>query len=158
MKYFPFIMAAFSALRLAKFNIDPRQEVDFIGVPTPANALMICSFPLLLHFHLPTLLKFSDRLIYIDIIYHPGFLCGLSLVMSLLLISEIRLFSMKFKDFSWKNNANRFIFMLVATILIATFQFNATPIIIVFYILWSVIWYKLIEPRIGSTNKKATPP
>ncbi len=151
MKYFPFIMAAFSALRLAKFNIDPRQAVDFIGVPTPANALLLCSFPLLLHFHLPTLIKFSDKLIYIDIIYHPGFLCGLSLIMSILLVSEIRLFSLKFKDFSWRNNANRYIFLIVSAIMIAVFQFNATPIIIGFYIIWSVAWYKLIEPRLIKT-------
>ena len=152
MKYFPFIIAAFSALRLAKFNIDPRQALDFIGVPTPANALLVCSFPLLLHFHLPTLIKFSEKLIYVDIIYHPAFLCGLSLVMSILLVSEIRLFSLKFKDFGWRTNLNRYVFLAVAAIMVAIFHFNATPIIIVFYIIWSVIWYNLIDPRLNPVS------
>lgn len=152
MQYFPFIIAAFSALRLAKFNIDPRQVQDFIGVPTPANALLICSFPLLLHFHMPTLLKFSEKLIYMDIIYHPGFLCGLSLIMSLLLVSEIRLFSLKFKDFSWANNLNRYIFIGISFLLAGLFHLNATPIIIIFYILWSIIWYNLVSPRMSKLS------
>lgn len=152
MQYFPFVIAAFSALRLAKFNIDPRQEIDFIGVPTPANAILICSFPLILHYHMPTLFSYAEKLLYIDVIYNPAFLLTLSAVMSILLISEIRLFSLKFKSFDWKNNMNRYVFLVVCLMLILIFQLNALPIIIGFYILWSLFWFKIAEPIIINKN------
>lgn len=101
--YFPyvaFIMAAFSALRLAKFNLDERQTSSFIGVPTPANALFWGSLVLGQHDWLVSL-PMGAVWVFVGM-----------LVLSYLLIAELPLFALKFKNLSWKDNSIRFIFLL----------------------------------------------
>lgn len=101
--YFPyvaFIMAAFSALRLAKFNLDERQTSSFIGVPTPANALFWGSLVLGQH---DWLVSLPMGAVWVSV--------GM-LVLSYLLIAELPLFALKFKNLSWKDNSIRFIFLL----------------------------------------------
>jgi CDP-diacylglycerol--serine O-phosphatidyltransferase len=128
--YFPFILALFSILRLAKFNIDTRQTDSFIGVPTPANAMIWASFPLILSYQSTELAK--------SILENVWFLGGLIVVMSYLLVAELPLFALKFKDFSWKNNQFKYIFLILSIALIAIFQFGAIPAIIATYVLSSV--------------------
>jgi CDP-diacylglycerol--serine O-phosphatidyltransferase len=152
-----FLLTLFSALRLAKFNIDTRQSESFIGVPTPANAILICSFPLAfsqltgVNFFGPTQFIDDYNFVLFGGIMKPGtpdlcaillnkfFLIGLVLVMSFLLISEIPLFSLKFKSFGWKGNEIRWSFLGMCVVLLATLQFVGIPLAIVLYILMSIV-------------------
>ena len=116
-----FLIAVFSALRLAKFNIDTRQEENFIGLPTPANALFISS-----------LIFFSGSL-------SLGLLMAVTIIFSFLLIAEIPLFSLKFNSLNWSGNQVRYIFLLLTLLLIVLLQLTAIPFIIIGYILLSLI-------------------
>lgn len=123
-----FVIAVFSALRLAKFNVDPRQSDSFIGVPTPANALLIASLPLILREH-PDWFSFIVR---------PGFLIAFSVVMSLLLVAELPLFALKFKTYAFRPNAVRYLFLGLSAVLLVTLGATAVPVIIALYLLVSL--------------------
>lgn len=122
--YFAFIVPAFSALRLANFNHDERQHTEFIGLPTPANALFLG----FLHFS-------SDELSFVANFW---VLLGLTIIFSLLLIVNIPMFSLKFKNFNIKGNEIKYIFLLISLILLIIFKLGAFPIIILTYILLSL--------------------
>jgi CDP-diacylglycerol---serine O-phosphatidyltransferase len=132
---FPFVIAVFSALRLAKFNIDTRQSESFIGVPTPANAILIASLPLIIKQY-PSMENF---------ILNPWFLIALTLIMSYLLVAELPLFALKFKNFKWAGNEIRFIFLGLSILLLAFLKWLGIPIIIFLYIILSVVQNKLIN-------------
>ncbi|WP_378183651.1 CDP-alcohol phosphatidyltransferase family protein [Aquimarina sp. SS2-1] len=123
-----------SAYRLAKFNIDTRQTTSFIGLPTPANALLILSLPLILEFQ-------NEEWIQ-NIILNPLFLIGLILVSCYMLNAEIRLFALKFKTWGFAENKVRYIFLMLAVILLVLLQFVAIPCVILLYVLMSVIFKK----------------
>lgn len=125
--YVAYIMAAFSALRLAKFNLDERQTTSFIGMPTPANALFWASF----------IVGFGAWITQLPAA--AVIVICLLVIMSLLLVSEIPMFSLKFKHYGWKGNEIRYIFLAVCAVLIAVFQLKALAIIVVWYIILSVI-------------------
>ena len=125
-----FLITIFSALRLAKFNIDTRQTDLFIGVPTPACTMFVASLPLILA---------SGSLIAFDIILNPYFLLVVTVVFSYLLVAELPLFALKFKNLTWQDNAVRFIFLGISVILLALLKFAAIPLIIVLYILLSIV-------------------
>ena len=131
--YFPytaFIIAAFSALRLGKFNIDPRQSSSFIGLPTPANALFWGSLVVGGH---PYLTNEPFNAIYLLLL-----VC----LMSYLLVAELPMFSLKFKNLSWKDNKICYIFLLVCIPLLAIFRISGFAAIILWYILLSVLTKK----------------
>lgn len=130
--YASFVITIFSALRLAKFNIDTRQTESFIGLPTPANTLLICSLPLIAHFQ-PNIGSYS----ILQHIHNPWFLLGLTLVSSYLMIAEIPLFALKFKTFLWTDNKIRYTFIILSILLLMLFQFIALPFILFLYILLS---------------------
>jgi len=122
-----FLMAVCSALRLAKFNIDPRQSDSFIGVPTPANALLVASLPFILRNHPewePIIVNTTNLLIF-------------TAVMSFLLVAELPLFALKFKSFGWAGNEVRYSFLLVAAVLLGLLGFLAVPLIVGGYVLLS---------------------
>jgi len=121
-----------SAYRLAKFNIDTRQTTSFIGLPTPANALLILSLPLIL--------KFQSVAWISNIVLNQWFLIGLTLVSCYLLNAEIRLFALKFKTWGFAENKIRYIFLLFTIVLIGLLQFMAIPCVILMYVLMSVIF------------------
>jgi CDP-diacylglycerol--serine O-phosphatidyltransferase len=125
-----FIITLASAYRLAKFNIDEDQTDSFIGLPTPANALLIVSLPLILLFHNNEILN--------EIILNKWFLIGLTFVSAFLLNAKLSLFALKFKNWSFKDNAIRYIFLFISIILLATLKYLAVPAIIVLYILLSL--------------------
>lgn len=125
-----FLITMASAYRLAKFNIDENQASSFIGLPTPANALLIISLPLILLYHNNDFLN--------SVILNPWFLVGLTLLSCYLLNSKIELFALKFNNWSFKDNALRYVFIIVSIVLLITLQFLAVPIIIAFYILSSI--------------------
>ena len=126
------VIAIASGYRLAKFNVDTRQTTSFIGLPTPANALLILSVPLILHFQ-------SSEWIG-GIILNKWFLIGLTLVSSMLLNAELPLFGLKFKTWDFKSNAMRYLFLVFCLVLLAVLQFIAIPLIILTYILLSLFW------------------
>ncbi|GAA3613920.1 CDP-alcohol phosphatidyltransferase family protein [Flavivirga amylovorans] len=120
-----------SAYRLANFNLDIEQQTYFKGLPTPANTLLIVSLPLIMEF------QNSD---FINaIILNKWFLVGLTLLSCYILNANIKLFALKFKDWSFKTNATRYIFIILCIVLLIVLQFAAIPVIILLYIFMSLI-------------------
>src|SRR5690606_27526531 len=112
-----------SAYRLAKFNLDEDQQSYFKGLPTPANALLILSLPLIMEF------QNNDDIN--AMILNPWFLGILTLLSCYLLNSSIKLFALKFKDWSFKNNAGRYVFLMLSLVLLVLFQYAAIPLVII---------------------------
>ncbi len=129
----PIVITLASALRLAKFNVDTRQSENFIGVPTPANALLIIMF---LHY---TTYNSQYDYIYENLWFFPI----LSVVLAYLLICNIPMFSVKFKNMGWKGNEIRYLF-LILTILIL-------PAVIITKATWS-LWLLLVFSLYIITN------
>ncbi|MDK2979052.1 MAG: CDP-diacylglycerol---serine O-phosphatidyltransferase [Bacteroidales bacterium] len=127
----PFLIAVFSGIRLAKFNVDIRQNDSFIGLPTPANALFFVSL------YIITLV--SDNNLANHLIQNKVFLLILILIFSLLLIAEFPMFSLKFKNLGLRGNKIRFIFIGLSAVLLILLQSIAVPVIIILYILLSAI-------------------
>ncbi len=126
--YLAFLIAVFSACRLAKFNVDTRQTNTFIGLPTPANALFWSS-----------LITGAGHWIFT---LNAGWVLvsGLILISSYLLVSEIPMFSLKFKNFSWRCNKTRYIFLVVALPMLFL-GYLAPVVIITWYLLLSIVLY-----------------
>ncbi len=136
--YLPFaalIIPFFSMFRLAKFNIDTRQSESFIGLATPANTIFFTTFPLALSLNYET--YFTSK--WMQLLYKPEFLVPLIGIMSILLIAEIPMFSLKLKTFKWKGNQLRFSFLLTCLILILILLVWSIPIIVFLYIILSFI-------------------
>ena len=141
-KFLPFgafLIAVFSALRLAKFNVDDRQTTSFIGLATPANALFFMGLFVIVDPLTPvaSYLEPHRGLIH-PILFQPAVVMLLVVFFSCLLVSEIPMFSLKFKSFRWEDNRVRFIFLGLSLILLVTLQFVALPFIILLYLLSSV--------------------
>ncbi len=128
--YTAFLIAVFSALRLAKFNIDERQTTSFIGMPTPANAIFWASLATGYHTWLT------------DSHFNVFWLFILVCVMSLLLVAELPMFSLKFKNLTWGNNKVRYIFLLVCILLLLSLGIRSFSLIILWYILLSIATLK----------------
>lgn len=124
--YLAFLLAAFSALRLAKFNLDERQSDTFIGLPTPANAIFITS---LVYLRNPWSIVIST----------DWFLVVITLIFSFLLVSPWELFALKFKNYRWAENKVRFTFLAFSVLLVVIWQAAALPFIILLYILISLL-------------------
>ena len=136
--YLPFIgllIAVASGYRLAKFNVDTRQTTSFIGLPVPANTLLILSLPLIISF------QASKQIT--EVILTPWFLIIITLVSCVLLNAEIPLFGLKFKTWNFKDNAVRYLFLIASILLLVVLKFIAIPIIIFLYILVSLFWKPL---------------
>lgn len=141
--YFAMLIPVCSALRLAKFNIDLRQEVNFIGLPTPANAIFFASIPLVL-FVQPGLFSLLHMDFLVTFFSNTRILTILAVFFSYLLISDFRIFSMKFKNLAWEGNQLRYILLILALILFILFALSAIPIIIMLYILMSIFFQSYI--------------
>lgn len=126
-----FIITMASAYRLAKFNLDENQVASFVGLPTPANALLILSLPLILFYNPNHILS--------NLILNQWFLIGLTLLSAFLLNCSLPLFALKFKTWGFKENALRYIFLIISLVLLITMQFLAVPVIILFYVLSSLV-------------------
>ena len=130
-----FLIAAFSALRLAKFNLDERQTTSFIGLPTPANALFWGS-----------LIVWMESTLKVDVHGLPNATLAVFIAMILLscwlLVAELPLFALKFKHWGWKNNEVKYIFVLTSILLIAC------PLLMGFGIIGitlTITWYVLLS-------------
>ncbi|MBR1469505.1 MAG: CDP-diacylglycerol--serine O-phosphatidyltransferase [Prevotella sp.] len=125
--YFAFAIAAFSALRLAKFNLDERQAMGFIGLPTPANALFWGSF-----------IVGWEKWNFTTEFAPTMFLLGI-MVSCQLLVSEIPMFALKFKHWGWKDNEVRYLFLLSCVPFLAFFGISGIALIIAWYVILSVL-------------------
>lgn len=128
---FGFLITLASAYRLANFNVDENQVSSFRGLPTPANALLILSLPLIL------LYQNNDALS--DVILNQWFLMALTLLSVFLLNSEIELFALKFQGTGFKENGVKYLFLIGSLVLLLTLKFLAIPVIIGLYILTSLV-------------------
>jgi CDP-diacylglycerol---serine O-phosphatidyltransferase len=126
--YVAFTLAVFSALRLAIFNIDTRQSVDFIGLPTPANAIFVSGLPFIL---IPRP----------DLMAQTWLLIALVFIMSALLVSNLSLFSLKMKDLSFKKNWYKYLLFLIAIVGLIIWKASALPGIIIAYVVLSVVFH-----------------
>lgn len=164
-----FLLPALSVVRLAKFNLDSRQTYGFIGLPTPASAILIGSLPIILasykfNYFFPltgkTLGATADLLYWgklkfytVGTLQDTWFLVGLTIVVSFLLVSPLPLIALKFKGFSWQENKDKFLFLVIVLLLLLitampyvyyvswlpVLDCLVLPIIIVVYILYSLI-------------------
>lgn len=137
--YLGFIVTLASAYRLAKFNIDTRQTESFIGLPTPANALLIMSIPMI---------EYAGSFDwFVTALYNPFVLLGITVLSAYLLNAEIPLFSLKVKDFSLAHNKIQILFLAVSVVLLLLLSFTALPVIILFYVLLSVVNNKFLVAK-----------
>lgn len=122
--YFAFVIAIFSALRLAKFNIDTEQSENFKGLNTPTNAVFIASIPHLSSFSNLYLLLFTIALV------------------CYLLVCNVKLFSLKFSHYAWSANKFKYIFLILSALSFSFLMFAAVPLILIFYFVFSTIHFK----------------
>jgi len=123
--YLGILIAICSGIRLAVFNLDETQSDSFKGLPTPANALFITGI---------TFLQDS----FFDFLFSPWVLAVITIIFSLLLVSRIDLFALKFKNFDWTTNKLRFTFLILSVLLLAVLHVAAVPLIIILYIVLSL--------------------
>ncbi len=123
--YIGFVLALFSALRLAKFNIDTKQANGFIGMPTPAAAFFVSG---LAFWPADSILINSS----INIVF-------ISISLSLFLVAPIPMLALKFKDYSIKNNISRYLVVIISALLLAILGKQSFPIIISFYLVLSLL-------------------
>ena len=121
-----FVMAAFSALRLAKFNLDTRQTTSFIGMPTPANALFWGSL----------IVGAGNSLM--EPAYMVMAVLGMVALCSYIMVAEIPMFALKFKHWGWKGNEVKYVFVASCIPLLIIFRVSAFAIIIAWYVILSV--------------------
>jgi len=123
-----------AAYRLAKFNLDKEQQYGFKGVPTPAVGLLIASIPLIYWY--------GDNESIVLLLLNKWFLYGLVIVLSYLMVSNLQLMSLKFADYSLRNNLSKIILVIVSILLIVLLKWLAIPIIFVAYIILSLFRIK----------------
>lgn len=130
------LIACCSAWRLAKFNIDTRQTTSFRGVPTPITAMLVAALPLVIWYNqwnLP------------GIILNRWVLYAITIIISYLMVTDIPIMGLKFKDFSFKNNKPKFILVILAVVLAIVFQWAAIPLIYLAYVALSLLLRKQIS-------------
>ncbi|MCI7016411.1 MAG: CDP-diacylglycerol--serine O-phosphatidyltransferase [Prevotella sp.] len=128
--YVAFVMAAFSALRLAKFNLDERQTTSFIGLPTPANALFWGA------------LIVGNENVFDENSYYIYLLIILVFVSSWLLVAEIPMFALKFKHWGWRDNKVKYVFLISCLPILLIFGISGISVIIAWYICLSFLTTK----------------
>ena len=138
LNYSAFLIAVFSAVRLAKFNIDDRQSTSFIGVPTPANALFWISIPLIF-WQVENDIHFISANFLLPVFNSIYFIISAILLFSYLLIAELPLLALKFKHLRWKENEFRILLIVFSVVLIFIFLFAAIPFILLLYLILSII-------------------
>jgi CDP-diacylglycerol--serine O-phosphatidyltransferase len=135
--YSAFLIPIFSAIRLAKFNIDTRQTTSFIGLAVPAHAsfYIFCTL-LYLYPNLPMIIDVSG--IVTPIVSNPLIMLIFGVLLSLMLVAEVPMFSLKVKQLKWKGNETPFTFILLWFLMLIFMNIVTSPVIIILYILWSI--------------------
>lgn len=133
----PFLLPLFAGLRLAKFNIDERQSHQFIGLPTPANGIMALALPLVMHSQPDSfLISWLNNDLFVPIY---------SVVVSYLMVSPIRLYSMKIKGFGLTQNKFTYLFAVIALVLIILFGFTGLFLVTPVYIVYAGILAAVVK-------------
>jgi CDP-diacylglycerol--serine O-phosphatidyltransferase len=145
LNFIAFLIPVFSALRLAKFNVDTRQAENFIGLPTPANAILIASFPIILN---------HKNVYYTPYLLNPYVLSVFTVVMCTFLVLEVPMMSLKFKNSDFNENIFRYLLLLFSAILILFYKFAAVPVVILIYIILSIIKFKFANEPVMDNAKK----
>lgn len=127
--FFGFLLVVFGALRLAKFNNDSRQTDTFHGLPVPANAIAVSGLPFILK---------NNTLGLEPVLGSTWVVLSFVVLLSILMISDIRLMSLKFSDYSIQANWQKYTLILLGAIMILTLHFLALPIIILLYVVLSM--------------------
>lgn len=127
----PFLLVVFSAIRLARFNVDIRQEDHFLGLPTPASGILIASLSFILHT--------SDIHLKNSIILSTPLLVGLVLFLCFMMVSSLPMFTLKFRNLKFSENMLRYIFLSIAVVLFAVVKLWALPALILVYIILSIL-------------------
>ena len=152
--YLAFLIAIFSAVRLAIFNTDTRQSNDFIGLPTPANALFFASIPLVLAF------ANEQGIIYSVLAFITSktlFITSLVMVFSYLLVSPVSMFSLKIKNIRWKDNKVRYLFLGCSLCIMIIFGLESPPAIMILYIFISLVSHVSLKLKETQTKDKSIP-
>lgn len=121
---------AFSALRLAKFNTDSRQTYGFIGVPTPSTAILISSFPFILQ---------DTGSIGAVLLMKLYIIIPLTLILSFLMVSEIPMISLKFKNYSFSDNIYKYLMIVLSVVCLLLWGLTSIPLIFLFYLVFSIL-------------------
>ena len=129
---FAFLLPVFSAVRLAKFNVDDRQTTSFIGLPTPPMAIFMASLPL----------AFWQLGLLGQMVLNPYLGLGIVLLFSFMMVCNRPFFSFKMKKVTWNGNEVKWIFLILAVVGFAMFRFVALPFILLLYVLLSVLFYR----------------
>lgn len=137
LSYGAFLIAILSALRLANFNIDTRQSESFIGLPVPANAMLIAAFPLMG--------RYQPQF---DTLWQNDIGLGMMVGFSFMLVSDVPLFALKFKSFGWAENQVKFLFLIASVLLLLFLQYAGIPLIILLYIIVSLIFNERTGERV----------
>ena len=122
-----FLIGIFACIRLAKFNIDTRQSDSFLGLPVPSTGIVIASLP------------FIDKAGRLAFMLNPWVVAGLVVLLCILMVSELPLLALKFKNYTLKDNVYRYLVLLIGLLAIAFFQFQGLPLVILGYVLVSLI-------------------
>ena len=130
-----FLLPVFAAIRLARFNIDETQQFAFRGIPAPGMAIFVASLPLAL----AQMGHLTDGAL--------GFWAclGITILLSLMMVSNLRFFSFKMKALAWKGNQVRWIFLAIAVVGLAIFKMVALPFVLIIYILMSIFFAGKME-------------
>lgn len=136
--YGAFLIAVLAALRLANFNIDTRQSESFIGLPVPANTMLIAAFPLME--------RYQPQF---DAIWKNDIGLGMMIAFSFMMVSEVPLFALKFKSFGWAENQIKYSFLIASVLLLLFLQFAAIPLIILLYIVLSLFSKERTSERVN---------
>lgn len=127
-----FIIACAAAYRLAKFNIDIEQQYGFKGVPTPAVGLLVASFPLIYWY--------SNNETIVTLFHNKWLWYAVILILSYLMVSNLPLMALKFKDYTLKNNLPKIILLLIAVLAALLLKWIAVPVVFIAYIALSLIF------------------
>ena len=133
--FLAFVIPAFGALRLAKFNVDTEQTTSFRGLPIPAMAILVASLPLIRSS------LFEEKEFFYMIITNTYFLLAIAIVGSILMVSRFPMFSLKFVGIGFKNNMTKYIFLGISLLLLIFLQIVAIPFIVLLYLFISLVVY-----------------
>lgn len=136
------VIPFFSLFRLAKFNIDTRQTTSFLGLPTPAHTALYLSFPLVLSYDHLTIKENWNSLWWL---FDQHFLLAIAVIFSVMLVTELPLFSLKFKSMGWQGNQLRYYFLLISLVFILLFGFWAFSLIVFLYLILSIVENSIIK-------------
>jgi CDP-diacylglycerol--serine O-phosphatidyltransferase len=129
--YFALLIPLFSALRLARYNLDPEQNIDFKGLPAPANAIFISSFPAIID-------QIGGNLR--PELENPVYWLLMIAILCYLLVSKVWLFGLKFQSLGWTQNKYRYLFIVLSAILVIAWGVKAVPLVMLYYLVLSFIW------------------